>query len=67
MKIFPNFNLTGQPCPVCGTNEDKPCTLIPLAGTERDDGTQEATAVHVECIRITASDRTGDDLGLVLW
>jgi len=33
---------------MCGTNEDKPCTLIPIDGTG-DKRIAEAVPVHVSC------------------
>jgi len=48
MRTFDHFP-TGSTCPLCGTSEDKPCTLIPIDGTE-DDGNCEAIPVHADCI-----------------
>lgn len=50
MRIFEHFN-TSTKCPICGTNEDKPCTLIGIEGTE-EDGNIEALQVHVHCLDI---------------
>lgn len=44
-KGFPEKSL----CPICGTNEDAPCRLIPIAGTQ-DDGIMEAQPFHVACL-----------------
>lgn len=49
MKTFKGFNQTGKPCPICNTNKNKPCTLVPLDGTA-DGNICEASAVHIECI-----------------
>lgn len=50
MKIFEEPNLdNGWKCPICGTNEKKPVTLIKIAGTEKD-GMCEARQYHVSCI-----------------
>lgn len=49
MKMFKGFNSEGEPCIVCNTNEDKPCTLIPIIGTE-DGNLMQAKAVHVDCL-----------------
>lgn len=48
MKIFEHFNQNAI-CPICGTNEDEPCVLIGIVGTEKGNN-QEAKAVHVKCI-----------------
>jgi len=42
---FPEHDI----CLVCGTNEDKECTLIPIDGTE-DGNNCQATPVHIDCI-----------------
>jgi hypothetical protein len=49
MKIFERFNPGGRACPICGTNDDKPCVLIPIAD-KHDGSIYEAAAVHVECL-----------------
>jgi hypothetical protein len=51
MRTFEHFNASGAPCPICGTNEDKPPVLIPIDGTE-DDGIEEAMQVHLECLQL---------------
>lgn len=51
MKSFEHFNKKADPCPVCGTHKDKPCTLIPIDGTE-DGGNVRCEAVHVGCIEL---------------
>lgn len=51
MKIFKGFNQTGEPCPVCQTNSDEPCTLIPIAGSNEDGGMNyRALPIHVDCL-----------------
>lgn len=50
MRIFehPSENFI---CPICGTNEDKPVTLIPIAG--KNNGlTYEARQYHMDCIQV---------------
>jgi hypothetical protein len=49
LRIFPKFN-TIDNCPICNTNEDKPCVLIPIEGTE-DGYNVEAKPVHCDCIK----------------
>jgi len=47
-RIFPEFN-TDSNCPICGTNDNTPCVLIPIMGTE-DGNNIQAKAVHVNCL-----------------
>ena len=53
MKIFDGFNQTGHPCPICVTKDDKPCTLVPISGTEKNNNVM-AIAVHIECLDLVA-------------
>jgi len=48
MKIFEHMN-TDDKCPICGTNEDKPVTLIGVVGTEEDNN-MEAVQIHIDCL-----------------
>lgn len=48
MITFDHFP-EGKICKLCGTGEDKKCTLIPIDGTE-SGGNVQAEVVHVECI-----------------
>jgi hypothetical protein len=53
MKLFEHFpdsDRTLTRCPVCGTNEDKPCFLLPIDGTEEGRICQ-AAPTHADCIR----------------
>jgi len=49
MRIFEHFNQSSD-CPICGTNEDKKATLLPIDGTEQGN-ICEAAQVHVECLQ----------------
>jgi len=49
VKLFDHFPAKAK-CPVCKTNDDKPCFLMPIYGTERD-GNCEAAPTHADCIR----------------
>jgi len=41
----------GAPCPVCGTHDDGPCFLIPIAGAPPlNAGCYEAALIHVKCM-----------------
>lgn len=48
MRTFAHFP-DNAICPVCQTNEDKECCLIPMAGTQEGNIIQVAP-VHVDCI-----------------
>ena len=49
MRTFEHFPQTGTVCPICGTNDDKPCILVPIDGTY-DDGKMEAQPAHAACM-----------------
>jgi len=49
MRIFEHPNTTAKSCPICHTMDDKPVTLISIAGTE-NGGICEAIQVHVDCL-----------------
>jgi len=50
MKTFEHFPQDDKTkCPVCGTNKDKPCFILPIDGTERNN-IVEGLPTHVECI-----------------
>lgn len=52
MRIFEKPNTSaGFKCPICGTGEIKPVTLVSIQGTEQDDIVQ-AEQVHVDCIEL---------------
>jgi len=36
-------------CPLCGTNEDKPCILAAINGT-KDGYNWEAEVIHTDCV-----------------
>uniref|UniRef100_A0A6M3L5Z6 Uncharacterized protein n=1 Tax=viral metagenome TaxID=1070528 RepID=A0A6M3L5Z6_9ZZZZ len=49
-RAFEHFPDTAT-CPVCGSNEDGECVLIPIDGTTSGDGrTCEAQPTHLECL-----------------
>ena len=48
MNTFEHFPDTTE-CPVCHTNKDGECVLIPVDGTE-DGSIEQAKPVHVECL-----------------
>lgn len=50
MRIFKGFNQDGK-CPICGTNEDKECVLIPIVGTQEGNISQ-AEQVHLDCLNL---------------
>lgn len=49
-RIFEHFPESDKiKCPLCGTNRDAPCVLIPIDGT--DEGRNcEAAVTHVDCL-----------------
>lgn len=49
MRTFKHFP-TDTICPMCGTSEDKECTLIEIDGTG-DGKICEGVPVHVECVK----------------
>ena len=48
MRTFEHFP-ENKICSLCGTNEDRPCTLIPIDGTNKEN-ICEAIPTHVDCI-----------------
>ena len=52
MRIFDHFNGSGtDTCPICGTKDDKPTTLVTIKGTT-EGNIAEAVQVHVDCIEL---------------
>lgn len=37
-------------CPICKTDENKPCILIPICGTDDGEGHIEAHPFHITCL-----------------
>lgn len=52
MRVFehPNF-VNNTVCPICKTNHDRPCVLIPILGIG-DGRTYEARQYHLDCIEL---------------
>ena len=66
MRTFPNFN-TSTFCPICGTNEDKPCVLIPIDGTDdKEEKICQAMQVHADCVDLRVKKGFGDHDGEML-
>ena len=63
-RIFPEFPNHCH-CPICGTNRNMACFLIPIDGT--DEGKIcEAQPMHVVCVRESlAKFRWNRDAGLI--
>lgn len=57
MKKFDHFNPV-NPCLICGTTDDKPCTLVPIDGTKHDRNC-EAVAIHIDCINLRFNKELG--------
>ena len=51
-------------CPLCGTNDDKECCLIPIDGTSKDR-ICEAKPMHVECIERLDMYRYNQDVNVL--
>lgn len=51
MRVFEHFNTDGPKCLVCKTNADKPCTLVPVAGTQEGFNVR-AEPVHMDCLDV---------------
>ena len=50
MRLFEHFPQGGKiKCPICGTEEDRPCVLLPIDGTW-DGYNCEAAPTHAGCI-----------------
>lgn len=52
MRVFKGMNQeTKEPCPVCGTKEDKEVVLVGKIGTQ-DGNIMEAVQVHLDCLEL---------------
>ena len=52
-------------CPLCNTNEDKECFLMPMDGTEENDLCQ-AQPVHLDCMtKYASSFRLSKTVGVI--
>ena len=58
---FPNDSM----CPICGTNDDKLCVLVALAGTQHDN-IIEAIPTHLDCIDLTYYDDISGEASMLL-
>lgn len=48
-RVFEHFpNDAEFVCPICKKNDDSPCWLMPIDGTQ-EDNIEQATPVHVKC------------------
>jgi hypothetical protein len=53
MRIWDHPNTSdGWVCPICGTADDKPVTLVGIDGTEKGN-IMRAEQFHVDCIDLT--------------
>lgn len=50
MRTFEHFPENFK-CLLCGTNEDKPCVLVGVNGTQ-EGNIEQALPVHVDCINL---------------
>ena len=51
IRTFPEFP-ENKICPVCKTNENKECLLIPIDGT-KEDNICKAIPIHLDCAIVT--------------
>lgn len=65
MKVFTNFP-EDRVCPICKTNEDKECWLIPLDGTQ-EGNIEQARPIHVECTgeKLAGRMRMNEEIGII--
>ncbi len=63
MRTFEHFP-NDTTCPVCGTNEDKPCFLILVDGTEKGDNC-EAQPTHVDCVAKSGDFRFNREFNMI--
>ncbi len=57
MREFKHFPKEDK-CLICGTNEDKPCILVGIDGTQKDN-IIEAIPVHSDCVELRYSKNYG--------
>lgn len=48
--VFEKFP-TNVTCPMCGTSEDRPCVLVPIADQDFSSEVLEAVPIHCTCIQ----------------
>jgi len=51
-------------CFMCGKNDDKPCVLVGVDGTQKDK-IEEAKPVHVECLANSQNWRINREVGVI--
>jgi hypothetical protein len=56
MRQFDHPNMDGFTCPICGTADDKPVTLIGIDGTQ-EGSIMQAKQVHMECLELRITTR----------
>jgi hypothetical protein len=50
MRLFENFPEQAM-CPLCGTNKNAPCLLVPIDGTfNEEEHICQAIPVHADCM-----------------
>ena len=64
MRTFEHFPEISK-CPICGTNEDKECFLMPIDGTE-DGSNCEAQPTHVGCVEVNKL-RFNKEVGIIYY
>ena len=56
MKVIEHPNIDDSwRCPICDTNDNKPCTLISIDGTQNSN-IAKAKMFHLDCIELVFND-----------
>lgn len=63
MRQFEHFPKQ-ETCPICHTNDDGPCVLVPIAGTE-DGSNIRAQPLHLSCAVVNTWDE-GMGVGMAI-
>lgn len=59
MRVINNPNIDDNwICPICGTNDSKPCTLVSIEGTQ-NGSIARAEIFHLDCIELVFNDNIG--------
>ena len=62
MRIFDHPTMDGFTCPICGTSEDKPVTLVGVVGTQEGNNIG-AIQYHIDCLHLVVDDFVGKETG----
>jgi hypothetical protein len=62
-RAFTNYPKDSS-CFFCGTNDDLPCVLIPVDGTQREN-IEQAEPVHIRCLADSKNWRMNRNMGII--